>query len=83
MCNDDIAFLCSLTGISPFAAENMEQTFASVVAGKVDMTLPVWKDISWEAKDWISKVLVLDRHGRLTVNEALAHAWLNVSVRFH
>lgn len=40
----------------------------------------VWKEVSDEAKDLISKLMVSDPTKRLNVEEALAHPWLQVSV---
>lgn len=40
----------------------------------------VWKEVSEQAKDLISKLMVSDPTKRLNIEEALAHPWLKVSV---
>jgi serine/threonine protein kinase len=38
-----------------------------------------WKNVSADAKDFITKMLVVDPRGRMTIHQALRHRWINES----
>ncbi|XP_067131065.1 obscurin-like isoform X2 [Centruroides vittatus] len=65
-----------LTGSSPFLAENDRETLKNVQQGKVNFFHDNYVVLSDEAKDFVSKLLVVDPSGRIDVKSALKHPWL-------
>ena len=47
-----------LTGISPFAGENNQETYVNINQGKVDFPEELFNDISPAAVDFIKRLLV-------------------------
>lgn len=69
-----------LSGTSPFIGRTTDETYLNITqAASAGMSSDVWELVSDVGKDWISKLLVKDCTKRLTISEALAHPWLNVS----
>lgn len=66
-----------LCGYPPFYGDTDPEIFASVRAGRYDFDSPEWAHVSAEAKDLISRLLLLDASKRLTADEALRHPWLS------
>lgn len=66
-----------LCGYPPFYGDTDPEIFASVRAGRYDFDSPEWTNVSAEAKDLISRLLLLDASKRLTADEALRHPWLS------
>ncbi|XP_013419371.1 titin homolog isoform X2 [Lingula anatina] len=66
-----------VSGLSPFAGDNDQETFANVIAVDYDFDDECWEQISPDAKDFISKCLVKDTKKRMTIEQALNHPWLN------
>lgn len=64
-----------LCGSPPFEGENANAVFHRVLKGKYNMTGDKWKKVSSQAKDLISKLLVISPEERLTASEALEHPW--------
>lgn len=59
-------FFCNLcfgrlTGISPFLGETDEETLANVAAGDWDFEDSTWKSVSQTAKDFITKLMCVDK----------------------
>lgn len=48
-----------LSGLSPFAGDNDSETLTNVTSGEWDFDDPVFEDISDEAKDFITELLVM------------------------
>ncbi|GJP50488.1 hypothetical protein CLOM_g9653 [Closterium sp. NIES-68] len=46
-------------------------------SGCLDFAAPVWRRISWAAKDLVRKMLQVDPNQRLSSFEVLEHPWLN------
>jgi calcium/calmodulin-dependent protein kinase I len=67
-----------LCGYPPFYSENDAQLFESILNGNYHFHSPYWDNISADAKDLISKLLVVDPKDRLTAADALQHKWLKV-----
>jgi serine/threonine protein kinase len=67
-----------LSGNLPFDGWYIEELFRKIIAGKFEFPLIEWKSISATAKDLISCLLTVDVKKRLTVDQALSHAWLSV-----
>ncbi|TMW66403.1 hypothetical protein Poli38472_004168 [Pythium oligandrum] len=68
-----------LCGYPPFYGDTDPEIFASVRAGRYDFDSPEWADVSAEAKDLISKLLLVDASKRLTSEQVLKHPWLTGS----
>ena len=54
-----------LCGSPPFNGTNEDQIKEKIMRGKFAFKQEAWKDVSKEAKDFISKLLVKDPLGRL------------------
>jgi len=65
-----------LTNRSPFNQTNLRILFKEILSCKYNFNHPVWRNISNEAEDFISNLLVLDPNDRMDANEALQHPWL-------
>jgi len=65
-----------LSGSLPFSGKNEHEIAKNVVYSKVDFERkPIWKEISKEAKDFISKLLEKDLKKRIEMKAALEHPW--------
>ncbi|CAF2940893.1 unnamed protein product [Rotaria sp. Silwood2] len=65
-----------LSGLSPFMGENDNDTYANINRANYDFDDESFTDISKEAKDFISKLLVRDKDKRFSARQCLAHPWL-------
>jgi len=65
-----------LVGYPPFYHEDVKQLFRQIRAGKYEFHFEQWKHCSNEAKDLVSKMLVVDPRRRLTTDQVLAHPWM-------
>jgi len=65
-----------LCGFPPFYGESLPEVFEQIMKAEFDYPDPYWTEISKEAKDLISKLLVVDSKQRLTATQALAHPWI-------
>ncbi|KAL1499336.1 hypothetical protein AB1Y20_011543 [Prymnesium parvum] len=65
-----------LCGFPPFYGDNDAQMFKKIKAGSYKFLAPYWDPISAEAKDFVSKLLVVDPKKRMTSVEALKHPWV-------
>ncbi|KAF1795753.1 EF-Hand 1, calcium-binding site [Phytophthora cactorum] len=68
-----------LCGYPPFYGDTDPEIFASVRAGRYDFDSPEWTNVSHEAKDLISHLLLVDPSKRLTAEEVLRHPWISGS----
>jgi calcium/calmodulin-dependent protein kinase I len=68
-----------LSGNLPFMGRSQKELFRKIVAGKFDFDDDEWKEISDEAKDLVTKLLVLDPSKRITAADAVRHEWLKAS----
>jgi len=55
-----------LSGLSPFLGENDQETYSNILACDYTTDEPEFEDISDEAKDFISRLLVIDCSLRLS-----------------
>ncbi|XP_059156398.1 twitchin-like isoform X4 [Physella acuta] len=65
-----------LSGLSPFAGEDDLETLQNVKRCDWDFDEEAFSSVSPEAKDFIKNLLQKEPKRRLTVHEALEHAWL-------
>ncbi|XP_042050392.1 serine/threonine-protein kinase Aurora-3-like [Salvia splendens] len=74
--NWTLGILCYefLYGVPPFEAESQMDTFKRIV--KIDLTFPSTPDVSAEAKDLISRLLVKDSSKRLSLQKIMEHPWI-------
>lgn len=66
-----------LSGSPPFNGKDDDQICRAVVKGEYEFKESKWKGVSEEAKDLISKMLVLDTEERISAQEALQHPWFD------
>uniref|UniRef100_A0A915PP41 Uncharacterized protein n=1 Tax=Setaria digitata TaxID=48799 RepID=A0A915PP41_9BILA len=66
-----------LSGISPFLGDNDTETVRNVILGNYSLDVEEFTQVSDEAKDFVSKLLVIDPRSRLNIDEALRHPWLS------
>ena len=65
-----------LSGLSPFMGDSDVETFANISGINYDFEDEAFDNISDEAKDFISKLLVKFQNKRLTAAQCLMHPWL-------
>ena len=68
-----------LSGSLPFSGKDEHEIAKNVVYSKVNFEKkPIWKEISNEAKDFITKLLDKDLKTRIEMKEALEHPWFKL-----
>ncbi|VDK70889.1 unnamed protein product [Litomosoides sigmodontis] len=65
-----------LSGVSPFLGDTDNETVRNVMLANYAFDIEEFEEISNAAKDFISKLLVLDPSDRLSVDQALHHPWI-------
>lgn len=65
-----------LSGLSPFMGENDAETYNNINHVEYDFDDEAFEEISSDAKDFISKLLILKPEDRMTADQCLAHKWL-------
>eukprot|EP01105_Mastigella_eilhardi_P019321 TRINITY_DN453_c0_g1_i1.p1 TRINITY_DN453_c0_g1~~TRINITY_DN453_c0_g1_i1.p1 ORF type:complete len:321 (+),score=94.41 TRINITY_DN453_c0_g1_i1:618-1580(+) len=70
-----IAFIL-LCGYPPFYAEDEETSFELTIMGQFEFASHSWTNISAEAKDLISHILVVDPASRYTAQQIIDHPWM-------
>uniref|UniRef100_A0AAY4ESV4 Si:ch73-60h1.1 n=1 Tax=Denticeps clupeoides TaxID=299321 RepID=A0AAY4ESV4_9TELE len=73
-----------LCGFEPFFDPRGDQyMYSRILNCDYEFVSPWWDEVSLNAKDLVSKLIVLDAHKRLTVKQALQHPWvLGKAARF-
>ncbi|XP_036374609.1 myosin light chain kinase 2, skeletal/cardiac muscle-like isoform X2 [Megalops cyprinoides] len=66
-----------LSSLSPFLGDDNNETMNNILACQWNFEEEEFTDISEEAKDFISKLLIPNKSWRLNADEALRHAWLS------
>ncbi|XP_009979007.1 PREDICTED: myosin light chain kinase 3 [Tauraco erythrolophus] len=66
-----------LSGLSPFLGETDAETMNYVVNCSWDFDAEAFEELSEEAKDFISRLLVKERSCRMSATQCLKHEWLN------
>ena len=70
-----------LSGNPPFYGDTPKDVFELVKKGKFKFSGSIWKKTSKQAKEFISKLLCVDRNRRMTAEGALQHLWLNMNIK--
>ena len=71
-----ITFLLVSGGVSPFWAGSRYRTMAKTLTCDYNFEQPNFSLLSDSAKDFISKLLVLDPKERMSASTSLSHPWL-------
>lgn len=66
-----------LSGLSPFLGDDDNETLNSILACQWNFEEEEFKDVSDEAKDFITRLLVKSKSWRMSATESLRHAWLS------
>ncbi|KAH0506757.1 Myosin light chain kinase family member 4, partial [Microtus ochrogaster] len=66
-----------LSGLSPFLGDNDAETLTNILACRWDLEDEEFQNISEEAKEFISKLLIKEKSWRISASEALKHPWLS------
>ncbi|XP_024084788.1 peripheral plasma membrane protein CASK isoform X1 [Cimex lectularius] len=64
-----------LSGTLPFIGTR-HRLYHSICLGKLHLDSPLWDCISESAKDLVKRMLHVDPHQRITIQEVLNHKWL-------
>ncbi|KAM4614548.1 myosin light chain kinase 3 isoform 2-T2 [Discoglossus pictus] len=65
-----------LSGLSPFLGESDAETMNYIVNCNWDFDSEAFDEVSEEAKDFVSKLMVKEKSGRLSAGQCLKHEWL-------
>ena len=65
-----------LSGHLPFMGRTQKELFRKIVIGKYDFPDDSWEGVSEDAKDIITKLLVINPDDRMTAHQALRHRWI-------
>jgi serine/threonine protein kinase len=68
-----------LSGNLPFMGRSQKELFRKIVAGKYEFKPEDWDSVSDDAKDLVTRLLVLDPDKRMTAAEAVRHPWLKAA----
>ena len=72
----------SISGLSPFLGDSEAETLVNVTMAQWDFEDETFDEISEDAKDFISNLLVKDIRKRLSVEQCLGHKWLSQDVKY-
>lgn len=73
-----VLFLMSrLSGLSPFLGDDDNETLNNILACEWNFEEEEFKDVSDEAKDFITRLLVKSKSWRMSATESLKHPWLS------
>jgi len=65
-----------LSGTAPFNGSTPQEIMGNVRKGQWSFKAAIWKSISADGKDFISKLLTYDPVARPSAQEILGHAWI-------
>ena len=68
-----------LSGSPPFYGIDEDEIFRKILFCHYSFNHSIWDEISYEAKDLITKLLELDPQKRLSAKEALEHNWFKIN----
>jgi calcium-dependent protein kinase len=65
-----------LSACRPFHHTRPRVLIHQILGGRYDFSSPSWESVSDSAKDFVSKLLVVDPDDRLDAENALKHEWI-------
>jgi serine/threonine protein kinase len=65
-----------LCGYPPFNGNSNKQVYEAVTRGQYWYPSREWQGVSFDAKDFIDRLLQVDPRNRMTAEEALSHPWI-------
>lgn len=68
-----------LAGVSPFAAETLEEIYENNKKGLIEFPEELWKEVSKEAKELAQLMTHNDQYKRFSIQECLSHPWFFLS----
>jgi len=69
-----------LCGFPPFFGETQKELFDNILSATFDFPNPEWKGVSTEAKNFISKMLVVDPDVRYSAEQCLQDPWITDNI---
>ncbi|XP_068197446.1 myosin light chain kinase 2, skeletal/cardiac muscle [Antennarius striatus] len=72
-----------LSGLCPFLGDDDNETLNNILGCKWSFDEPEFVDTSEEAKDFISRMLIMNKGWRMGATESLRHPWLSDPVLHH
>ncbi|XP_071446192.1 uncharacterized protein [Hetaerina americana] len=66
-----------LTGFSPFGGDTDQETFCNISKAQLDFPEELFEDVSEQAKDFITRLLVREPSSRPTASDCLKHPWIS------
>ncbi|XP_067856316.1 myosin light chain kinase 2, skeletal/cardiac muscle-like isoform X2 [Heptranchias perlo] len=66
-----------LSGLSPFLGEDDNETLNNILACKWDLDDAEFENVSEDAKEFISKLLIKEKGARISATQCLKQPWLN------
>ncbi|KAJ4937050.1 hypothetical protein JOQ06_001634 [Pogonophryne albipinna] len=72
-----------LSGLCPFLGDDDNETLNNILACKWNFDEQEFVDTTEEAKDFISKLLIVNKSWRIGASEALRHPWLSDPALHH
>ncbi|CAL8243535.1 unnamed protein product [Lota lota] len=66
-----------LSGLSPFLGDNDAETMNNILHGQWEFDSEGFENVTSEAKDFISELLIPTKSGRLSASGCTKHRWLN------
>lgn len=66
-----------LSGLSPFLGDDDNETLNNILACQWNFEEEEFMDISDEAKDFITRLLVKSKSWRMSATESLRHPWIS------
>ncbi|AWP03996.1 myosin light chain kinase 2 skeletal/cardiac muscle-like [Scophthalmus maximus] len=72
-----------LSGLCPFLGDDDNQTLNNILACQWNFEEQEFIDTSEEAKDFISRLLIVNKSWRMGASESLRHPWLSDSALHH
>uniref|UniRef100_A0A8C2DMM9 Myosin light chain kinase 3 n=1 Tax=Cyprinus carpio TaxID=7962 RepID=A0A8C2DMM9_CYPCA len=66
-----------LSGLSPFMGDNDTETMNNILHANWDFDAEAFENVSEEAKDFISSLLVPAKCSRMSASGCMKHSWLN------
>ena len=70
-----------LSGKPPFYGRNNEEIYTAVHLGKYSLTIPEMKNVSFQAKNLIQRMLLYNPDKRLSAKQALSHEWIRKNAK--